>query len=295
MDLVASRHYPPRGAAQKGIIMQKIRQVVVALLTLGLVLGPGASALLWAAEGQVNINTAGTKELEALPMVGATKAQAIVRYRKQHGQFRSVDDLLKVKDIGDSTLQAIKPHLTLSGASTLGAKTTASKAAPLIEVQVRPTITTQTGDIRLLTDQDYYPALQTLINQAQVSIDLAMFLFKTTDAAKNRAASLAQDLIAARKRGITVNLLLERSDYDPKLNRENERVAARLKKEGVRVRFDSAKTTTHTKIVVVDQRYSLVGSHNFTGSALSRNHEASLLVDNQELAAALLKYMAGIE
>ncbi len=269
--------------------MQRIWKVAV-IVVFWLALGLGGPAV-WAAEGQININTAGLKELEGLPMIGATKAQAIIRYRKQHGQFRSLDELLKVPDIGDSTLQAIKPHLTLSGASTLSAV----QSNAVTEGKSLSTVSTQPGEVRLLTDQDYYPTLQTMINQAKVSIDLAMFLFKTTDSAKNRAAALAQDLIAARKRGVMVNLLLEKSDYDPKLNRENERVAARLKKEGIRVRFDSKKITTHTKIVVIDRRFSLVGSHNFTGSALSYNHEVSLLVDNQALANALLEYMAGIQ
>jgi phosphatidylserine/phosphatidylglycerophosphate/cardiolipin synthase-like enzyme len=58
---------------------------------------------------------------------------------------------------------------------------------------------------------------------------------------------------------------------------------------------DSEKKTTHAKIVVIDRRFSFVGSHNLTHSALVINNEFSLLVDSRPLAEELLKYMRGIK
>lgn len=276
---------------RKGV--QRITKMVVVLLLMWSVNGLGAFAAK-AADGQVNINTAGGKEFEKLPFIGAARAKAIVRYRQGKGRFTSVEELRQVPEIGEETFQAIKPYLTLSGGSTFSAGTPEPSAAGLVAAPL-PTITTQPGEVRLLTDQEYYPTLQSMIGRAAASIDVTMFLFKTTAAARNRAAALVQDLIAARKRGVIVNVLLEKSGYDPKLNSENQKVAAYLKKQGVNVRFDSEKTTTHAKIVVIDRRYSLVGSHNFTASALAYNHEATLLVDNQSLANELRDYMRGIQ
>ena len=272
--------------------MQKfVKMVVVLVLCWGLGGLSGLEAMA-AVDGQVNINTAGGQELEKLPFIGEARAQAIVRYRQTKGRFGSVDELRQVPGIGDDTFQSIKPYLTLSGASTFSG----AKADPPAAGQAKslPPIMTQTGEIRLLTDQAYYPTLQSMIGHATGSIDIAMFLFKTTDASSNRAAGLVQDLIAARRRGVAISILLEKSGYDQKINIENQKVASRLQKEGVRVRFDSEKITTHTKIVVIDHRYCLLGSHNFTGSALAFNHEASLLVDSQPLANQLLEYMSGI-
>jgi competence ComEA-like helix-hairpin-helix protein len=260
---------------------------VVVLIACWLMLAPGATGVL-AGDGEVNINTAGVKELETLPFIGEARARAIIRSREAKGRFQSVDEVREIPDIGDATFQAIRPYLTLSGVSAPIAK----PDTPLLKVI--PAIVTRPGDIRLLTDQEYYPVLQSVIAHATASIDVVMFVFKTTAAAKNRAAALAQDLIQARKRGVAVTVLLERSGYDHELNRENQRLGARLEKGGISVRFDSSKITTHAKVVVVDRRYSLVGSHNFTSSALSANHEVSLLVDNQSLAAELLSYMDGV-
>ncbi len=269
-----------------------MRKAVVVLLSLCLASVFGAGQVR-AVQGRININTASAKELEALPSIGGARARALVSYRQQRGTFTRLEEVRQVPDIGDQTFQAIKPYLSLSGTSTLTAPKTEAPATATT-VRVLPTIVTRPGEVRLLTDAEYYPTLQSMIGHATQSIDLAMFLFKTTGSSRNRANALVQDLVAARKRGISVTILLEKSGYDHDLNQENRKVGAYLQKQGLAVRFDSERTTTHTKVVVIDRRYSLVGSHNFTGSALSHNHEATLLVDNQALANELLEYMRGI-
>ena len=70
----------------------------------------GALALLsmsWAL-ATVNINTAGADELKALPGIGPAKAEAIVEYRKQHGNFKSVEELKNVKGIGESLFNRLQ-------------------------------------------------------------------------------------------------------------------------------------------------------------------------------------------
>lgn len=63
----------------------------------------------------VDINTADASALAAeLKGVGAKKAEAIVQYRKKHGPFKSVDDLLKVKGVGPSLLEKNRKNLSIS-------------------------------------------------------------------------------------------------------------------------------------------------------------------------------------
>lgn len=64
--------------------------------------GTGARA------GPLNLNTATVEQLEALPGIGPSTAQAIVAWRRQHGRFRKVDDLLNVRGIGPAKLDAIR-------------------------------------------------------------------------------------------------------------------------------------------------------------------------------------------
>ena len=73
--------------------------------------------------GPVNVNTADAKTLsEELAGIGLARAQAIVEYRKANGPFRSVDDLLNVKGVGQRTLEVNRTNILLSSASRSSSK-----------------------------------------------------------------------------------------------------------------------------------------------------------------------------
>jgi phosphatidylserine/phosphatidylglycerophosphate/cardiolipin synthase-like enzyme len=150
------------------------------------------------------------------------------------------------------------------------------------------------GDILILADSDYFPALLGKIRQAEANIDLTMFVFKATKSGQNRPGMIAEELIAAAQRGVQVRVFLEKSGYDNRLNETNQFTAKRLRDKGIKVIFDSPEITTHAKLVVIDQRYSFVGSHNFTHAALKYNNELSLLIDNRDLAHKVTEYMTDI-
>jgi len=60
---------------------------------------------------QIDINKATAVELTAIPGVGSVIAQRIVEFREKQGPYRRVDDLLKVKGIGEKSLERIRPHV----------------------------------------------------------------------------------------------------------------------------------------------------------------------------------------
>ena len=62
--------------------------------------------------GSVNINTARREELMRLPGIGETMAERILAYRKEHGPFTSVEDLMNVKGIGKKKFARIAPACT---------------------------------------------------------------------------------------------------------------------------------------------------------------------------------------
>jgi len=74
---------------------------------------PGGSVGGDSAPSTVNLNTASARELEVLPGIGPTTAQAIIRYREENGPFESVEELLKVQGIGDAKLNAIRELISL--------------------------------------------------------------------------------------------------------------------------------------------------------------------------------------
>lgn len=64
-------------------------------------------------EGKININTATLEELDKLPGIGAVKAQSIIDYRKEHGKFTSIEDIMNIKGIGEKTFDNIKAFITV--------------------------------------------------------------------------------------------------------------------------------------------------------------------------------------
>ena len=66
----------------------------------------------------ININSASATELASLPGIGDSKAQAIIEHRAAE-PFKTVDDLKKVKGIGEKTLESLRPNITV-GAETAG-------------------------------------------------------------------------------------------------------------------------------------------------------------------------------
>lgn len=61
----------------------------------------------------VNINTAGVDDFSTLPGIGPATAQKIVDYRKENGNFSNVEDIKKVKGIGEKKFEAMKDFLRL--------------------------------------------------------------------------------------------------------------------------------------------------------------------------------------
>jgi competence protein ComEA len=73
--------------------------------------GAGAGGSATSAAGIVDINSATLSDLDALPGVGPSTAQAIIDYRVANGPYASVDDLLNVRGIGPSKLAAMRARV----------------------------------------------------------------------------------------------------------------------------------------------------------------------------------------
>jgi comEA protein len=80
------------------------------------------------APGVVNIQTATSEQLQLLPGIGPSKAQAIVSFRERHA-FRRVEDILRVRGIGRATFRRLRPMLTVQGQTTMTERARATPAS----------------------------------------------------------------------------------------------------------------------------------------------------------------------
>ena len=62
---------------------------------------------------KININTAAKEELMTLSGIGASKAESILKYRQEHGNFQSIEDLKKIEGIKDGVFNKIKDDITV--------------------------------------------------------------------------------------------------------------------------------------------------------------------------------------
>jgi len=85
----------------------KIRQILLSLIVAMFM----ACGLAWAGDA-VNINTASAKELQKVDGIGTKTAAKIVAYREEHGAFKSVEELLKIKGFGKKKLEKAEEELT---------------------------------------------------------------------------------------------------------------------------------------------------------------------------------------
>jgi len=135
--------------------------------------------------------------------------------------------------------------------------------------------------------EDYHTTALRLIAAARERVTVALFVVRLDD--DGPVQHLLTALSDAARRGVSVRVVLDRGrdwrtgEVDPK----HLAVAEHLRRSGVRVVLDEAERTTHVKVLVVDDRHVVVGSHNWTRSALTTNREWSLLIDDVDVAAQI--------
>lgn len=90
---------------------------------------------------------------------------------------------------------------------------------------------------------------------------------------------IANALIAAKRRGASVKVILDKSQLA-----ERYSVAGQLMASGILVRIDYAHAIAHNKVIVIDGRTVLTGSFNFTRGAEERNAENLLILRDANVA-----------
>jgi phosphatidylserine/phosphatidylglycerophosphate/cardiolipin synthase-like enzyme len=152
-------------------------------------------------------------------------------------------------------------------------------------------ISSPVEELRLVTNEQYFQVAKDLIKGAKHSLRVMMYEMTYY---KNRASSptnvLIRELIDARKRGVKVEVVLEMKEGEDRTTKNNRQSGKILSEGGVEVIYDSPSKTTHTKVLIIDEQLVLLGSTNWTYSALSENNEVSVLIRSKEIAKELTSY-----
>jgi comEA protein len=107
---------------------RKTRTLATLLLFATFALAGGSAEAAESGRKVVNVNKADAAQLALLPRVGPAVAQRILEHREKNGQFKSAEDLMLVRGIGEKTFEGLKPYVAVSGETTLKEKVRAGKS-----------------------------------------------------------------------------------------------------------------------------------------------------------------------
>jgi phosphatidylserine/phosphatidylglycerophosphate/cardiolipin synthase-like enzyme len=109
------------------------------------------------------------------------------------------------------------------------------------------------------------------INSARKSIHVQAYSFTDPE--------IANALVSASKRGLTIKVILDKS------NMTNNRSARNiLIQNGIPLRFDAPPGISHNKIIILDYVKVITGSYNFSQAAYKSNAENVLFIQDKNLA-----------
>ena len=141
------------------------------------------------------------------------------------------------------------------------------------------------GRVKDISDREYEEAVIELIDNAKESVVIGMYHISTRLKANNPVKLLLNDLVEAEERGVEVRIYLNTKfpdmSYEELVGEDEFKM---LKEAGCEVYFIPPGRKLHDKVVIVDRRYVVVGSMNWSIIALRNNFESVVLIDSPRLA-----------
>jgi phosphatidylserine/phosphatidylglycerophosphate/cardiolipin synthase-like enzyme len=114
------------------------------------------------------------------------------------------------------------------------------------------------------------------LNQAKGTVLVQAYTFTS--------APIAKALLNAHKRGVKVQVILDKSQRTQKYSS-----ATFLTNVGIPVKIDAVHAIAHNKIVIIDGETVITGSFNFTKAAEANNAENLLVIHDKKLAERYIK------
>lgn len=143
---------------------------------------------------------------------------------------------------------------------------------------------------------DYAGRVASLVDRARERVWVMVYVLRPGPAEDGPVRQLLAALARARERGVQVRLVLDRSRAwgKPGLDPKHLEGAIAAAAAGVPAEIDDVERRSHAKVVLIDRRFAVVGSHNWTVSALLRNREASVVVDDPAAVQELEELFADL-
>lgn len=132
----------------------------------------------------------------------------------------------------------------------------------------------------VIIGKDFVSKVVPLIARAEKNIRIIVFDWRNySSAIGSKIFRFNQELIKAKKRGVSIEVVI----HDKNKN-------FYWLKEHFKVKRIKTKKLLHIKLLLIDEKVAVVGSHNYTFSGLELNKEISLICYDEEILKTLTNF-----
>src|SRR5574343_679531 len=133
-----------------------------------------------------------------------------------------------------------------------------------------------------LAGTDFCKGVRPLIAGAKQTIDIAIFDWRWYENnASFQIQQFNQEIIKANARGVRVRAICNMAD-----------IVDTLKGLSIQAKKTPPLRLMHAKLMIIDSKYYILGSHNYTQNAMSYNHEVYVIIESSELIPEYTNYFA---
>lgn len=115
-----------------------------------------------------------------------------------------------------------------------------------------------------------------LVNKSKTSIYMPTFLITHRE--------LTSALISAKKRGVKIKVIIDAANASNKYSKHQQ-----LRDNGIEVKVENYAGKMHAKTMIIDEKYVVIGSMNFSRSGEEKNDENTVILNNPQIAKFLIK------
>lgn len=152
-----------------------------------------------------------------------------------------------------------------------------------------------TGDIERIDNRKYFPEVKKLLQEAKESIYVTMYIAVYNPKKPNSPSNqLLDELVRAQKREVAVNVILDQEKISAFRGHYNDPAYFLLKGAGSRVGYDNPYVKAHPKLIIIDQKIVVIGSHNWSNSAIKKNLEATVIIRCPQVARGYIEWFQAI-
>lgn len=147
----------------------------------------------------------------------------------------------------------------------------------------------------IIHDNEFLPQACALIESAKQSIDICTFKAEFTSHHRGRhLLNFFQKVFEKRENGIIVRMMFNWNNKRRSCPSTNKSALGHFKKHKIDLKVLPRNRCCHSKIIMVDSKKAIVGSHNLSVSSCSLNFEVSYLVHDPSAVASLQSIFSNV-